>query len=108
MERRVDAVGGAPGAVGGTHLKGESRAGQHAPVEDDRLPKRLGESWEAQREAFEADLRAQLEVPDEASVSLDGVMAPMKEMRASQRADGKRPRGRRGKVGCARCFHGRG
>ena len=48
----------------------------------DRLPKRLGESWEAQREAFEADLRAQLEVPDEAvtvSVSLDGVMAPMKD-----------------------------
>ena len=77
----------------------------------DRLPKRLGESWEAQREAFEADLRAQLEVPDEAvtvSVSLDGVMAPMKDgerqaARASQRADGKRTKGPAGyrEVGCA-------
>ena len=77
----------------------------------DRLPKRLGESWEAQREAFEADLRAQLEVPDEAvtvSVSLDGVMAPMKDgerqaVRASQRADGKRTKGPAGyrEVGCA-------
>ena len=116
----LDAVGGAPGAVGGDASDagrgGEGlfrELGNMRPSKSslDRLPKRLGESWEAQREAFEADLRAQLEVPDEAvtvSVSLDGVMAPMKDgerqaVRASQRADGKRTKGPAGyrEVGCA-------
>jgi hypothetical protein len=48
----------------------------------DRLPKALSPHWEAQREAWEAALRATETVPTEATVlglSLDGVMAPMKE-----------------------------
>lgn len=48
----------------------------------DRLPKELSLHWEAQREAWEAALRAMETVPAEATVlalSLDGVMAPMKE-----------------------------
>ena len=48
----------------------------------DRLPKELSPHWEAQRAAWEAALRATETVPAEATVlalSLDGVMAPMKE-----------------------------
>lgn len=48
----------------------------------DRLPKELSLHWEAQREAWEAALRATETVPSTATVlslSLDGVMAPMKE-----------------------------
>lgn len=48
----------------------------------DRLPKTISEQWEAQREAWEAALRQAETVPIEATVlslSLDGVMAPMKE-----------------------------
>ena len=48
----------------------------------DRLPKELSPHWEAQREAWEAALRATETVPAGATVlalSLDGVMAPMKE-----------------------------
>jgi hypothetical protein len=45
----------------------------------DRLPKRLSTRWEAQREAFEAQLCATCEVPREA-VSLNRVMVPMKEL----------------------------
>ena len=77
----------------------------------DRLPKGVSERWEAQREVFEATLRSQLEVPSLAttiSVSLDGVMTPMKDgergaVRARQRADGKRTKGPAGyrEVGCA-------
>lgn len=76
----------------------------------DRLPKRLSERWEAAREDFEAALRAQDEVPAAAvsvAVSLDGVMAPMKDAerqatRARQQAEGKRTRGPAGhrEVGC--------
>jgi hypothetical protein len=51
------------------------------------LPKRLSERWEAEREGFEASLRAELRVPPFATsggavtraASLDGVMVPMKD-----------------------------
>ena len=48
----------------------------------DRLPKTISVQWEAQREAWEAALRQAETVPSDATVlslSLDGVMAPMKE-----------------------------
>ncbi len=48
----------------------------------DRLPKQCSMHWEAQREAFEAQLREALTVPEAAvtvAVSLDGVMTPMKD-----------------------------
>lgn len=48
----------------------------------DRLPKELSRHWEAQREAWETALRLRETVPATAtvlSISLDGVMAPMKE-----------------------------
>ncbi|MDJ0864106.1 MAG: hypothetical protein QNJ82_17945 [Gammaproteobacteria bacterium] len=76
----------------------------------DRLPKRLSGRWEAGREGFEATLRSEDEVPGTAAsvaVSLDGVMAPMKDgerqaTRARQQAEGKRTRGPAGhrEVGC--------
>jgi hypothetical protein len=59
----------------------------------DRLPKQLSEHWEAERERFEAALRAEETVPPEAvtvAVSLDGVMVPMKDgARAQKREDAK-------------------
>ncbi|MGH8524166.1 MAG: hypothetical protein ACREXY_08125 [Gammaproteobacteria bacterium] len=76
----------------------------------DRLPKQLGECWEAKRLAFESALRAQEKIPPEAvtmAVSLDGVMVPMKdgarvEKRKKAQAEGKRLGGPRGyqEVGC--------
>ena len=76
----------------------------------DRLPKQLSTTWEARREDFEATLLQQLCVPEDAvsvAVSLDGVMAPMKdggkkEKRAQQAAKGKLPSGPAGyrEVGC--------
>lgn len=76
----------------------------------DRLPKLLSTNWEARREDFEATLRGQETVPPEAvtlSVSLDGVMVPMKDgerpaKRANARHSGKRQRGPAGyqEVGC--------
>lgn len=48
----------------------------------DRLPKTISEQWEGQRAAWEAALRQAETVPVEATVvslSLDGVLAPMKE-----------------------------
>ena len=76
----------------------------------DRLPKRLSGRWEAAREDFEATLRSQDDVPATAvsvAVSLDGVMAPMKDgqrqaTRARQQAEGKHTRGPAGhrEVGC--------
>ena len=48
----------------------------------DRLPKELSPHWEARREVWEEALRAAETVPDGAAVlvvSLDGVMAPMKD-----------------------------
>jgi hypothetical protein len=77
----------------------------------DRLPKQLSIHWEAQRPHCEATLRQQEVIPDEAvtmAVSLDGVMAPMKDgqrqaKRLQARATGKSPSGPAGyqEVGCA-------
>ena len=77
----------------------------------DRLPKALSVHWEAQRPQFEATLRQQEAIPDEAvalAVSLDGVMAPMKDgqrqaKRQHARAKGQSPSGPAGyqEVGCA-------
>ena len=63
----------------------------------ERLPKQLSRRWEERRAAFEEALRADLLVPDEATimaVSLDGVMASMKDgkrqaKRAAARAEGR-------------------
>jgi hypothetical protein len=77
----------------------------------DRLPKQCSIRWEAQREDFEAQLRAAMRIPEAAltvAVSLDGVMTPMKDgARAAKReqgvTEGKRRRGPAGyqEVGCA-------
>jgi hypothetical protein len=77
----------------------------------DRLPKALSGHWEAARPQFEATLRQQETIPAEAvsmAVSLDGVMAPMKDgqrhaKRQHARATGKAPSGPAGyqEVGCA-------
>ena len=77
----------------------------------DRLPKALSVPWEAHRPQFEATLRQQEAIPDEAvamAVSLDGVMAPMKDgqrqaKRQQARAKGQSPSGPAGyqEVGCA-------
>jgi hypothetical protein len=77
----------------------------------DRLPKALSVHWEAHRPQFEATLRHQEAIPPEAvamAVSLDGVMAPMKDgqrqaKRIHARTMGKSPRGPAGyqEVGCA-------
>ena len=76
----------------------------------ERLPKQLSRRWEEHRAAFEESLRADLLVPDEATimaVSLDGVMAPMKDgkrqaKRAAARAEGRRTKGPAGyrEAGC--------
>jgi hypothetical protein len=77
----------------------------------DRLPKHLSAHWETQRMQCEATLRQQEEIPPEAvamAVSLDGVLAPMKDgqrqaKRAQAVAAGKAPSGPAGyqEVGCA-------
>jgi hypothetical protein len=77
----------------------------------DRLPKALRGHWEAHRPHFAATLRHQEAMPDEAGalgVSLDAVMAPMKDgqrqaQRQQARAKGQAPRGPAGsqEVGCA-------
>jgi hypothetical protein len=73
----------------------------------DRLPKRISERWEEQREAFEEELRTLDVVPGAAVsvvVSIDGVQVPMKDgERAEKRSqEDKRPRGPAGfrEVGC--------
>lgn len=76
----------------------------------DRLPKALSARWEAGRETFEAGLRRPFEISEQAymvSVSLDGVMVPMKdgeraEKRQQARDCGKRARGPAGyqEAGC--------
>jgi len=67
----------------------------------DRLPKKVGARWEADREDFEQLVREDEHVPDEAvtvAVSLDGVMVPMKDERegAGRVTSGGDRRGRRG------------
>lgn len=76
----------------------------------DRLPKALSGRWEVERERFEAVLRGQSVVPEQATtvaVSLDGVLVPMRDgerqrKRAQAVAAGKQPRGPAGyqEVGC--------
>lgn len=98
-----------------TPQEGEALFGQLGNMQPsksslDRLPKKLSTNWEAHRESFEEALRAQETVPAEAvtlSVSLDGVMVPMKdgERRAKRmhaQDHGKRRRGPAGyqEVGC--------
>ena len=64
----------------------------------DRLPKGLGACWEANREGFESTLREAVVVPDEAvtvTVSLDGVMVPMKDGRRAEKRERSRAAGRR-------------
>lgn len=67
----------------------------------DRLPKVLSQRWEAGRERFEAALRVQAVVPEQATpvaVSLDGGRVPMRDgerqrKRAQSVAAGKQTRG---------------
>ena len=87
----------------------------------DRLPKHLSSRWEEDRKAFEEAVRAAtLSVPSEArtvAVSLDGVMAPMKDgdrqgKRAAAQAAGRATKGPAGyrEVGCGTvsCYDGEG
>src|SRR5207245_9084148 len=77
----------------------------------DRLPKALSIPWETQRPQFEATLRSQEAVPAAAvamAVSLDGVLAPMKDgerqpQRQQALAKAPAPSGPAGyqEVGCA-------
>ncbi|MBS4019753.1 MAG: hypothetical protein KGZ68_16125 [Dechloromonas sp.] len=81
----------------------------------DRLPKGLSEKWEARRKDWENALRAQEEAVAGAAVlavSLDGVMAPMKDgqresRREQSRLEGKQTRGPAGhrEVGCGSVSH---
>ena len=81
----------------------------------DRLPKAMGEKWEARRGQWESQLREQEPPPAEAAVlavSLDGVMAPMKDgqrqdKRNQSRQQGKPTRGPAGfrEVGCGTLSH---
>lgn len=51
----------------------------------DRLPKQIDARWEEDRQAFEQELRAVTEIPPDTksiAVSLDGVLAPMKDGQA--------------------------
>lgn len=76
----------------------------------DRLPKALSKRWEEERQQFEKALRASELIPLQAvavAVSLDGVLAPMKDgqakqKRASTAANGQLTRGPAGyrEVGC--------
>jgi hypothetical protein len=67
----------------------------------DRLPKALNKHWEANRETYEQRLRAQQEIPPNAvtvTVSLDGVMVPMRgcakaEKKAQMRRQGRADKG---------------
>lgn len=75
-----------------------------------RLPKELSAQWEEDREVYERRLRVVETIPARAvtlAVSLDGVMAPMRdgnraEKRAAAKAAGKETRGPAGyqEVGC--------
>jgi len=81
----------------------------------DRLPKGISEKWEARRKEWENKLRAQEETAVGAAilaVSLDGVMAPMKDgqrgaRREQSRQEGKQTRGPAGyrEVGCGCVSH---
>lgn len=73
----------------------------------DRLPKELSRRWESQRSDWEAAVRTQEAIPEQAAViaiSVDGVMAPMKGPGRSAKRDlpGKHASGPAGnkEVGC--------
>ncbi|MDH5676946.1 MAG: hypothetical protein OEZ06_32820 [Myxococcales bacterium] len=88
------------------------RLGQMTPSRSslERLPKGLNAGWEAQRSELESALRKDEHVPEQARVvalSLDGVMAPMRDggakaKRAQAADEGKLTRGPAGyrEVGC--------
>lgn len=83
-----------------------ARAGTMHPSKSslDRLPKELSERWEAGREAFETQLRASLEIPENAvtvAVSIDGVMAPMEGTKPVEKRQAAARKGRicKGPVG---------
>ncbi len=91
-----------------------ARVGNMAPSKSslDRLPKALGERWEAERETYEQVLREAIVVPDEArsiAVSIDGVLAPVDggasptEVRATAADEGRTSKGPAGyrEMGCA-------
>jgi len=78
----------------------------------DRLPKALGERWEAEREKYEGVLREAIVVPEgtaTVAVSIDGVLAPIdggnrpSDVRADAAAKGRLCKGPVGyrEVGCA-------
>ena len=78
----------------------------------DRLPKALGERWEADRETFEQVLRDAVVVPEGATsvaVSIDGVLAPIDggnsptDVRRAAASEGRLSKGPAGyrEVGCA-------
>lgn len=78
----------------------------------DRLPKALGERWEAEREAYEQVLREAVVVPEgtrSVAVSIDGVLAPIDggnrptDVRRAAASDGRLCKGPVGyrEVGCA-------
>lgn len=63
----------------------------------DRLPKALGERWEASRESYEEQLRESDQIPEGAvtvAVSLDGVMVPMRDSNKAERKAETRSKGR--------------
>ncbi len=74
----------------------------------DRLPKGLSARWEVHRQDWEAQLRLCEDVPAEATtlvISLDGVLAPMRNTapdKASPKKEEKQPKGPKGyqEVGC--------
>lgn len=92
----------------GADLFGELGGMQPSPSSLERLPKRLSARWEAHREAWEAQLRTLESVPPEAvtlAVSLDGVLAPMRQpapVESQAPAEAKQPKGPKGyqEVGC--------
>jgi hypothetical protein len=78
----------------------------------DRLPRALGERWEAEREKYEHVLREAIEIPEgthTVAVSIDGVLAPVDggssptEVRAAAASEGRISKGPAGyrEVGCA-------
>lgn len=91
-----------------------ARVGNMEPSKSslDRLPKALGERWEAEREKYEHVLREALVVPEGAAsiaVSIDGVLAPIEggerrsDVRAKAVSEGRQTKGPAGyrEVGCA-------
>jgi hypothetical protein len=90
------------------------RVGNMTPSKSslDRLPKALGDRWEANRETYEQVLREAIVVPEETcsiAVSIDGVLAPVDggasptAVRAEAAAEGRTSKGPAGyrEMGCA-------